>query len=312
LTVPIGNWDHPPVMSDGVIPDGAWANIPPGETFIVPQGGEGKIAINGALPGRVLGSHEDLVLTFHGGYLTEIEPRNCPAARHLHETQIAYARERGDARWANLAEIGFGLNPAVRELTGVQLADSKKADTLHIALGHSASLGGGVDSFIHCDLVIERPTVLVDGQPILENGQWRLAELDWRPDHRRTAVPADWWAGVASIGRSATRAERDHDRLVCQWNAGRGRWDSVAVGSESTARLAVRLYDLLPEGGGMVARDVFVADAIRASLERNIVPVLAWIMHRYGVVRVMFSTDLQSESPVGTKNHWQDADFVLN
>jgi leucyl aminopeptidase (aminopeptidase T) len=89
-------------MSDGVILDGAWANIPPGETFIVPQGGEGKIAVNGALPGHVLAADEDLVLTFRGGYLTEMEPKGSPACRHLHDTQVTYARECEDPKWNNL------------------------------------------------------------------------------------------------------------------------------------------------------------------------------------------------------------------
>ncbi|MCX6032284.1 MAG: hypothetical protein NT169_23695 [Chloroflexi bacterium] len=285
LVIPVGAWDHPPVMSDGIIPDGAWANVPPGETFIVPQGGDGKIAINGALPGRILAPGDELILTFRGGYLAGVEPKSGPAGRHLHETQIVYARECGDAGWTNLAEVGFGLNPAVRELTGIQLADTKKTDTLHVALGHSASLGGSVDSAIHCDLVVERPTVRVDGRPLLEAGQWRMAEADWRLDQRRVAVPQPWWVGVTGVGRSAMRAERDHDRLICRWNAGRGRWDSTPVGVEPTSRLAARLYDLLPEGGGMVAKDCLLADAEKAGLERVTLPALIWIMHQYGVVR---------------------------
>jgi hypothetical protein len=143
-----------------------------------------------------------------------------------------------------------------------------------------------VDSAIHCDLVVERPTVLVDGRPILEAGQWRLVEADWRPDHRRVVAPADWWVGITGIGRSATRAERDHDRLICRWNAGRGRWDSTAVGADVTARAAARLYDLLPEGGGMVAKDKVTADAAQIGLDGATLPALVWIMHRYGVIRV--------------------------
>jgi hypothetical protein len=99
-------------------------------------------------------------------------------------------------------------------------------------------------------------------------------------------VPADWWAGVTGVGRSAARAERDHDRLICRWNAGRGRWDSLPVGTDPTARLAARLYDLLPEGGEMVAKETLVEDAAGVGLERNIVPALVWIMEQYGVVRV--------------------------
>ena len=107
----IGGWDYPPGVSDGVISDGTWGNLPPGEVYVVPQGGEGQIAINGSLPGKVLAPGEELILTFRDGRLAEMRPKNGPAARHLHETQIAYA-ERGGPDWTNLAEIGFGLNPA--------------------------------------------------------------------------------------------------------------------------------------------------------------------------------------------------------
>jgi hypothetical protein len=285
LMVQTGGWEYPPEISDGVIYDGAWGNVPPGEVFLVPQGGEGTIAVNGSLPGRVLAPGEELVLAFRAGWLHEMRPKSGPAARYLHGTQIPCALERNDQGWTNLAEIGFGLNPAIRQLVGVPLADTKKANTLHIALGHSASLGGNVDSVIHCDLVVEGATVRVDGRPLFEAGEWRVSEADWRLDHRTVQPQEGWWAGVTEVRRGAIHAERDQIRLVCRWKSGRGRWDSIPVGSDAGARLAARLYDLLPEDGQPVAVATLAGDAKRIGVDPGDLPGLLWVMRQYDIVR---------------------------
>ena len=226
-----------------------------------------------------------MILTFRDGRLAEMGPENGPAARHLRATQIAYAERRGDANWPNLAEIGFGLNPAILELTGVEILDGKKAHTLHIGLGHSVSLGGVVESAIHCDMIVRRPTVYVNGHLIMKRGDWRVNETDWRLDHRTAATPSGWWEGIAQVRRSGIRTARDASRLVCVWNAGRGRWDQMPVGNEATARLAARIYDLLPENGGALSKDDILALAARAGAPPTIVPALLWVMHRYDLVR---------------------------
>lgn len=285
LNAQIGGWSSPPGIGDGAISDGSWGNLPPGEVHIAPRGSEGRIVVNGSLPGKVLGANEELIATFRAGRLVEIQPEGSPAGRHLRDTQIAHAERRGDPDWANLAEIGFGLNPSVQNLTGVAMVDEKKAHTIHVGLGHSATLGGDVESLIHCALVVKKPTVYVNGRLILKRGDWRLNEVDWRLDHRTVAVPAGWWDRVATIGRSGVRTERDNGRLVCVWNAGRGRWDSAPVGVEGTARAAARFYELLPENGNMVWKDKLCADAVRGGLPATALPGLLWVMHQFDLVR---------------------------
>ncbi len=286
LTVPVGGWENPPGVNDGVVLDGTWANLPPGEATISPRGGDGKIAINGAIHGRVFGPTEELLLTFRAGRLAELGPKDSPAAHLLQDAQAIYSRDHGECEWTHLAEIGFGLNPAVRELTGATQVDTKKANTIHIALGRRANLGGDIEAVPHCALVVERPTVRVDGRLLLEAGQWRLAEAEWRLDHRRVTPPTGWWHSLTDVCRSPMRAERDHDRLVCRWNAGHGRWDSTPVGAEPTARLAARLYELLPEGGGALSAQQLATAAERAGIERDTVPELLWVMQQYDVVRL--------------------------
>lgn len=286
LTAAIAGWDFTPGISDGTISDGAWANLPPGETFIIPPDATGEIAINGSLPKKVLAPGEELILTFKAGKLVDMQPEEGPAARHLRASHIAYAESVNDLNWRNLAEIGFGVNPAVQRLTGIPLVDEKKERTIHVALGDNHSLGGNVESSIHCDMVIEGATVLVDGKALLESGQWHGSEADWRPDHRTVTVPAGWWASLGEIRRSGARAERSGDLLVRQWNSGPGRWDSTPVGAEATARLAVRVYQALPNHGTWISRDDLVRWALRHDIDEPTLAAVLWVMRQYDLVRL--------------------------
>ena len=270
-------------MSDGVIRDGTWDNLPPGEVYVVPRDGEGQVAINGSLPGKLLAQGEDLILTFREGRLAEMGPENGPAARHLRATQIAYAERRDDANWPNLAEIGFGLNPAIHDLTGVGTW-KKKAHTLHVGLGHSVSLGGDVDSVVHCDMS-QALTVYVSGQLILKRGDWRVNETDWRLDHRNVTAPSGWWRAsrrcVAAV--SALRATR----------AAGAACGTLAAGGGIRCRSATRRPPAWPRGSTICcpstaapwARMMSWRWAARAGAPPSIVPALLWVMHRYDLVR---------------------------
>ncbi len=286
LEAEIAGWEFTPGISDGIIGDGTWANLPPGETFIIPPDANGEIVVNGSLPGKVLQPGEELVLTFKKARLAAMHPPDGPAAQHLRATQIAHAESLGDLDWCNLAEIGFGVNPVVEQLTGIALVDEKKAGTIHVALGDNHSLGGNVESAIHCDMVIEGATVRVDGKLLLQDGQWLVNEADWRPDHRTVSLPAGWWASVHEIRRSGARAERSGEGLVRQWNSGPGRWDSTPVGAEATARLAARIYQALPNHGASLSRQELVDWAQRHDIDASTVAAVLWVMRQYDLVRL--------------------------
>lgn len=286
LEVDIAGWEFTPGIGDGVIPDGAWANLPPGETFMLPLSGRGSIAINGSIPGRVLQPGEELILSFRDGRLVQVQPDDSPAARHLQKTQIDFAKSHADPNWSNLAEVGFGVNPAIRQLTGIPLVDEKKAGTIHIALGDSDALGGKVGSTIHCDLVVERSTVHIDGRLLLEQGQWRATESDWLPDYSTIEAPSEWWKSVREIRRSGARTERLGDLLVRYWNSGPGRWDHTPVGTEQTARLVALLYGALPEQRETISRERLLEAAKRAELSEEMTACLLWVMRRYDLVRL--------------------------
>ena len=70
-----------------------------------------------------------------------------------------------------IAELGIGLNPHVRKVTGNLATDEKILGTIHLAVGDNRALGGTQESSFHHDLVMEEPTVTVDGKLLMDRGK---------------------------------------------------------------------------------------------------------------------------------------------
>jgi hypothetical protein len=284
LTVDIGGWERLPVASDGVITDGAWGNVPSGETYIAPVEGsaEGAVAITGSLPGRVLEPGEYLVLHFREGRLVQIEPEHGPTARWLDECQIQKAKARGDLNWSNLAEIGIGTNPKVTRLTGNMLFDEKAAGTAHVALGSNNFMGGWVVSAIHCDLVTIAPTILVDGIKILDRGRLCISEADWRENYAQVRLDDSPLATAARVARSGVQATASADRRLQRvLRPEPGRISTSFVGDDNTAWLANSLYDLLPVESDGIAIDLLTG---RANLDRKTARRVLHVMWSFGLI----------------------------
>jgi leucyl aminopeptidase (aminopeptidase T) len=285
LTADIGGWDRLPVASDGVIIDGAWGNVPSGETYIAPIEGsaDGSVVIDGSVPGRVLGPEGIFTLHFLEGHLRRIEPGDSPTAQWLEESQFQVAKARRDRNWSNLAEIGIGLNRAVRKLTGNMLVDEKAAGTAHVAVGASTFMGGNVDASIHCDLVMRMPTVLIDGKTILDRGRLRFDESEWRESHASVPLEGSPLRTAAQVARSGVQASASTDgRLQRILRPEPGRVSACFVGDDETARLARRLYDLIPNEGGWLSVD----DLARGTdLETALIRRTLHVMWTYYLVR---------------------------
>jgi leucyl aminopeptidase (aminopeptidase T) len=286
LTANIGGWDRLPVASDGVIRDGAWGNVPSGETYIAPIEGSatGTVAINGSIPGLVVQPETNIVLHFARGHLTHIQPDGGPAARWLHETQIARAQAAGDPNWSNLAEIGVGLNPAVEHLTGNMLFDEKAAGTAHIALGTNAFMGGVVSASIHCDMVTRSPTILVDGKTVLDRGLLAFKSSEWHENHVRVSLDDSPLRTAQSVARSGIQASGTADgRLQRVLRPEPGRVSACFVGDRETARFAYALYAFMPdEGDWLPVEDL----AAVTDLQPDFVRRLLHVMWRYDLIRV--------------------------
>jgi leucyl aminopeptidase (aminopeptidase T) len=154
---------------EGIADDGdltareAFGNLPCGEGFISPLGGEGKAVVASLAP---LGlTDEPATLTLSGGRLTGAEGGLGPE-------YLACLTAHGE-KGTNLAELGVGTNDRAI-LTGNVLEDEKILGTVHIAFGASAGIGGNVSVPIHLDSVILDATLEVNGVRILDAGHFVL------------------------------------------------------------------------------------------------------------------------------------------
>jgi aminopeptidase len=152
----------------GVLTDEArLTNLPAGEVCLAPleDQADGTVVFDLAFwhGHRV----EDLEVRFESGHATPVAAR----------TEFAYVRDvlsSADAGASVIGELGIGLNPEVGEPSGYTLTDEKILGTVHLALGDNRALGGRNESILHWDMMVLRPTLEIDGRPLLVDGAWRL------------------------------------------------------------------------------------------------------------------------------------------
>jgi leucyl aminopeptidase (aminopeptidase T) len=140
---------------------GAFGNLPCGEGFIPPAGGWGTLVIDGSLAGVGL-ADAPVVLVLEDGHLTSARGGQGMAFLEL-------LTAHGDDG-TNLAELGIGTNEKAI-LTGNILEDEKILGTAHVAFGASAAIGGNVQVPVHLDCVVMKPTVELDGEPLVRDGE---------------------------------------------------------------------------------------------------------------------------------------------
>ena len=158
-------------MDDGVICDqdlasgDVTANFPFGEVYCAPL----EDTVEGAVQYPVVFSRgqeiRDLRLVFEAGRMA-----SSSAATHHEaflETMSTYS---GDCD--RIGELGIGTNHEVHVPTGNLLLDEKIFGAVHLALGENRSYGGVNRSSCHWDMVVLEPTVLLDGEPLLERGRF--------------------------------------------------------------------------------------------------------------------------------------------
>ena len=144
---------------------GAFGNLPCGEGFIAPAGGEGTMYARSIAAIGLTRGHP-AKLTVQKGHLTA-------ATGPEGEQLLGILREHGDAG-TNLAELGVGTNDRAT-LTGNVLEDEKILGSVHVAFGASIAIGGTVSVPIHLDCVVTEATLEIDGTRVLDEGRFVLA-----------------------------------------------------------------------------------------------------------------------------------------
>jgi leucyl aminopeptidase (aminopeptidase T) len=143
---------------------GSFGNLPCGEGFVAPAGGEGTVATRSLASIGLVQGHP-AHLTIEDGRLTTA---TAPEGERLYEL-LTQAGEQG----TNLAELGVGTNERAR-LTGNVLEDEKMLGTIHVAFGASAGIGGTVSVPIHLDVVVTDATLTICATTVLDAGRYVL------------------------------------------------------------------------------------------------------------------------------------------
>lgn len=165
MTIPISGIKA--IASTGLIHDsGSFGNLPSGEAYMMPAEGEssGVFVVDGSMAGiGDLKGKTPITIKVEDGYATEIT--GGPEADLLRSKLEPLGRPA-----FNTAELGVGTNDAAR-IIGNILEDEKVMGTIHIALGNNMSMGGTIDVPIHLDGIMKDPTLILDGDVIMEKGR---------------------------------------------------------------------------------------------------------------------------------------------
>ena len=165
------------IISDGDITPGQWKNLPDGEVFTSPFAVDGTIIIDGCLGDfftRKYGSLEDtpVVVVVENGRVVK-ESIRCDN-KQLRKELTKYLFEI-DENASRIGEFAIGTNTGLTELI-YNLLQDEKFPGVHIAFGSPlpAKTGAKWDSKAHVDGVIISPTIEVDGEVIMDNGEFSL------------------------------------------------------------------------------------------------------------------------------------------
>jgi leucyl aminopeptidase (aminopeptidase T) len=147
---------------------GEYTNLPAGEAYLAPLEGktEGMLVIDGSMAGIGL-LPRPLILEVQKGFVTKIS--GGPQAATLKKITKKFGKPA-----LNIAELGVGTNYKAK-VTGLVLEDEKVMGTVHVAIGDNASMGGKVHVQSHLDGVLLNPTLLIDGNLVIDKGRLLLA-----------------------------------------------------------------------------------------------------------------------------------------
>ncbi len=149
----------------GIITEpGSSTNLPAGEAYLAPVEGtpNGRFVADGSCAGVGI-IKQPITIEVVDGFATEITGGE--EANKLNELVDRFSK---DAR--NIAELGIGTNDKAI-LCGSVLEDEKVMGTVHIALGDNISMGGKISVPSHLDLIIKKPTLIIDDKEIIKDGR---------------------------------------------------------------------------------------------------------------------------------------------
>jgi 2,5-dihydroxypyridine 5,6-dioxygenase len=155
-----------------VVEPGEFSPAPTAEVNFSPIEGSanGVIVADASIPYLGIGLlRKPIRFTVRGGFIREIEGGDPEQV----ETLKRAWQQQDDPNVYNVAEMGIGMNPNCR-FTGDMLEDEGVLGSIHIGTGTNITLGGNIKARSHYDLIMSKPTLKLDGELLLENGDLRL------------------------------------------------------------------------------------------------------------------------------------------
>jgi leucyl aminopeptidase (aminopeptidase T) len=143
------------------------SGLPTGEGAISPAEGstEGTLVVDHAIDGIGLLS-EPVRFTVKQGRVVDIE-----GGKEVVRLREIMGTDEGAS---NIAEFAIGTNPLSRMLGNI-MEDKVKRGCVHIGIGDNHTLGGSVTSNIHLDMVILNPSVWLDDNAVIVEGNLQLS-----------------------------------------------------------------------------------------------------------------------------------------
>ena len=174
LTLDIRGRLGSPHAKTGIVRKGDFHPVPDIESPVSPVAAEGRIVCDASIPYLGIGiPDQPVILEVGDGNVISI--KGGVAAQKVRESW----ESMNDPKVYNIAELGVGMNPHCR-LIGLMLEDEGVANTCHIGVGTSITLGGTVKASSHYDFIMHRPTITIDGKTLMDQGDLTvpLPEVD--------------------------------------------------------------------------------------------------------------------------------------
>lgn len=138
-------------------------NISPLETKT-----NGTIVIDGSVTHPLLGLiKEDIHLELNNGIISKISQNR--EGKILNDIFNSTEKENSKV----LAELGVGFNKKAK-LTGMMLTDEGVAGCIHFGFGSNHTVGGTNVISFHIDVIIQKPSMIVDSYNVIENGRFLI------------------------------------------------------------------------------------------------------------------------------------------
>ena len=155
-----------------VVEPGEFSPAPTAEVNFSPIEGSanGLVVADASIPYLGIGLLKLPVrFTIRDGFIVEIQGGDPEQVARLKGAWEAQA----DPNVYNVAEMGIGMNPNCR-FTGIMLEDEGVLGSIHIGTGTNITLGGTVKAKSHYDLIMSKPTLYLDGDVLIQDGDLRL------------------------------------------------------------------------------------------------------------------------------------------